>query len=219
VDAAIAFDVRDIAALPVQDDARGLVVCNPPYDARLAADPALYRALGQALARSTPAWRASLLCGDATLARATGLRARKAYPVSNGALECTLLLVDPVAPPERAAQPAAELSDGARMVANRLRRNLRRLKPWRERDGVDCFRAYDADLPEYAAAIDVYAEADDPARHWLHVQEYAAPADVPEAVARRRLQDLLAAAREVTAPTPRRAARCWSCARATRACA
>ncbi len=43
------------------------------------------------------------------------------------------------------------------MVANRLRKNLRKLKSWREREGVSCFRAYDADMPEYAAAIDVYA--------------------------------------------------------------
>ena len=62
---------------------------------------------------------------------------------------------------------------------------------------MDCFRAYDADLPEYAAAIDVYAEADDPGQRWLHVQEYAPPASVPEQTARRRLGDLLAAAREV----------------------
>ncbi|MGH8077354.1 MAG: THUMP domain-containing protein, partial [Lysobacter sp.] len=47
---------------------RGLVACNPPYDARLAADPALYRALGDALKRTVPQWKASLLCGDAELA-------------------------------------------------------------------------------------------------------------------------------------------------------
>jgi 23S rRNA (guanine2445-N2)-methyltransferase / 23S rRNA (guanine2069-N7)-methyltransferase len=196
----IRFDVHDLAALPVQAAAHGLVACNPPYDARLAADPALYRALGNALQRAAPGWRASLLCGDAELARATGLRAAKKYQLFNGALECTLIVVDPVMPPQRedtAAPPP--LSDGARMVANRLRKNLRKLKPWREREGVTCYRAYDADLPEYAAAIDVYAEADDPSRQWLHVQEYAAPAEIPEAVARRRLNELLAAAREVFA--------------------
>jgi 23S rRNA (guanine2445-N2)-methyltransferase / 23S rRNA (guanine2069-N7)-methyltransferase len=99
---------------------------------------------------------------------------------------------------EDAAAPPP-LSDGARMVANRLRKNLKKLKAWREHEGVTCYRAYDADLPEYAAAIDVYAEADDPSRLWLHVQEYAAPAEIPEAVARRRLNELLAAAREVFA--------------------
>jgi Predicted SAM-dependent methyltransferases len=173
-------------------------VCNPPYDARLAANPALYRALGDALKRATPDWRASLLCGDAELAHATGLRAAKKYQLFNGALECTLIVVDPVAPATRANDAARQaLSEGARMVANRLRRNLRTLKSWRQRERVACFRAYDADLPEYAAAIDVYVEAGDPSQRWLHVQEYAAPAEIPEATARRRLNDLLAAAREV----------------------
>jgi 23S rRNA (guanine2445-N2)-methyltransferase / 23S rRNA (guanine2069-N7)-methyltransferase len=201
VAAAIDWQVMDVAALEdvPRAAAPGLAVCNPPYDARLFADPALYRALGDALRRAVPDWRASLLCGDAELARATGLRAKKVYPVFNGALECALLVADPVAPAHIGMAAPAELPDGARMVANRLRRNLRRLKAWRVREGVDCFRAYDADLPEYAAAIDVYAEAGhgQPERTWLHVQEYAPPADIPEPVARRRLGELLAAAREV----------------------
>ena len=83
------------------------------------------------------------------------------------------------------------------MVANRLRKNLRKLKSWREREAVSCYRAYDADLPEYAAAIDVYATDETPSRTFLHVQEYAAPADIPEAIQRRRLNELLAAARDV----------------------
>ncbi len=200
VDDVIGFDAADVRALPPRPEPRGLVACNLPYDARLAADPALYRALGDALRRATPGWRASLLCGDEALARATGLRAAKTYQVFNGAIDCTLLVADPVAPPQRERRDApVALSEGATMVANRLRRNLRATKAWREREGVSCFRAYDADIPEYAAAVDVYAEADDPSRLWLHVQEYAAPADIPEALARRRLGDLLAAAREVFA--------------------
>src|SRR5688500_8272998 len=170
-------DVRSLASTGDQPE-RGLVACNPPYDARLAADPALYRALGDALKRTVPHWRASLLCGDADLAYATGLRAAKKYQVFNGAIECTLIVVDPVAPPQRErSEQAQALSEGAQMVANRVRRNLRKLKTWREREGVRCFRAYDADIPEYAAAIDVY-ETDEPtSRTFLHVQEYAAPAE------------------------------------------
>ncbi len=173
---------------------RGLVVCNPPYDARLAADPRLYRELGDALVRAVPGWRASLLCGDPELAFATGLRAKKRYRLFNGALECLLIVCDPVAPAARpeSAAPGA-LGEGAQMVANRLRKTLKASKSWREREGIDCFRAYDADIPEYAAAIDVYTEADSRTR-WLHVQEYAAPAEIPEAVARQRLSDLLAGA-------------------------
>ena len=213
---AIDWQVGDVATLqaPVppasQEDAaladsvkRGLAVCNPPYDARLAADPALYRTLGNALARAVPEWRASLLCGDAELAHATGLRAKKKYQVFNGALQCSLIVCDPARPPQRAVSETPDaLGEGATMVANRLRKNLRKFKTWREREGVTCYRVYDADLPEYAAAIDVYIQSaadvnTEGTPLWLHIQEYAAPAEIPEDVTRRRFGDVLAAARDV----------------------
>jgi 23S rRNA (guanine2445-N2)-methyltransferase / 23S rRNA (guanine2069-N7)-methyltransferase len=194
---AIRFDVRDAAVLPVQSNPRGLAVCNPPYDARLAADPELYRALGDGLKQAVPNWRASLLCGDAELAHATGLRAQKKYQLFNGALECSLIICDPIKPASREAAEPRALSEGAQMLANRLRKNLRALKSWRAREAIDCYRVYDADLPEYAAAIDIYTEADDPEAIWLHIQEYAAPAAIPEADTRRRFGEVLAAAREV----------------------
>ncbi len=195
-------DVRSLEAPNGAEGTAGLAVCNPPYDARLAADAALYRALGDGLKRTVPTWRASLLCGDAELARATGLRAGKKYQLFNGAIECTLIVCDPVATPQReraADEPAPALSEGAQMVANRLRKNIRKLKSWREREHISCYRAYDADLPEYSAAIDVYVTDEATPRTFLHVQEYAAPADIPEAVQRKRLNELLAAAREVFA--------------------
>jgi len=198
VGCSIHLETRDVGAMAPIANPRGLVVCNPPYDARLAADPALYRSLGNSLKYAVPDWRASLLCGDAELARATGLRAAKKYQLFNGAIECTLIMVDPVAPAQReSSQELQPLSEGAQMVANRLRKNLRKLKTWREREGISCYRAYDADLPEYSAAIDVYTTDEPVSRTFLHVQEYAAPADIPEPVQRRRLNELLAATREV----------------------
>ena len=192
------LEIRDIATLPAMSglEGVGLVACNPPYDARLAADAALYRALGDALSQAVPAAAASLLCGSDDLARATGLHAGKRYRMFNGPIECTLIVADPICRERREDTAPRPLSEGARMVANRLEKNLRKLKSWRAREGIECFRAYDADLPEYAAAIDVYPDADGRGT-WLHVQEYAAPASVPEALARRRLGDLAAAAREV----------------------
>jgi len=187
------LDRRAVSALPAPGPSRGLVVCNPPYDQRLAADPALYRELGDALRRAVPDWRASLLCGDEELARGTGLRAAKTYTVFNGALECCLITCDPVQPAARPARPPAELGEGATMVANRLRKNIRKFKNWRAREGVDCYRVYDADLPEYAAAVDVYQEAEGDRLVHLHVQEYAAPSEIPEADVRRRFGELLQA--------------------------
>ena len=201
---AIRFERRDLATLSAESLAQpadlagraGLVVCNPPYDERLAADAALYRLLGDRLADSVPDWRAALLCGTEELAFATGLRGKKRYALYNGALPVCLLIVDPLRRPVREPREEAPLGEGALMVANRLRKNLKQLRKWREQEGVSCFRAYDADLPEYAAAIDVYRDADSGAE-WLMVQEYQAPASIPEADTKRRLQDLLAAARNV----------------------
>ncbi len=79
------------------------------------------------------------------------------------------------------------LSPGAQMVANRIEKNLRRLKSYITDHRLSCFRAYDADLPEYSAAIDVYEGR-------LHIQEYLAPMDIPEDVAAGRLRELVAGA-------------------------
>lgn len=193
----IRFDRAPISALKPPGPARGLVVCNPPYDERLQADAALYRSLGDALRAAVPDWCAALLCGSAELGQATGLRAAKRYAFFNGALECTLLVCDPVQPPARPPREAKPLSDGARMVANRLRKNIKHMKSWREREGVHAYRAYDADLPEYSAAVDVYIEDGGQARSFVHVQEYEAPATIPEADSRRRLGELLDAVRDV----------------------
>ena len=73
------------------------------------------------------------------------------------------------------------------MVANRIEKNLRRLKNYLTDHRLSCFRAYDADLPEYSAAIDVYEGR-------LHIQEYLAPIDIPEDVAAGRLRELVAGA-------------------------
>ena len=199
----ISVERCDVAQLAAPADAApGLVVCNPPYDERLAADATLYRALGATLKRGFAGWQAAILTGDAELARALGLRPEKRYALHNGALACELLRIERIEPARERAFEPRPLSDGAQMVANRLRKNLRSLKKWREREGIACFRVYDADLPEYAAAIDVYTGVpeetpDAPEEIWLHVQEYQAPAAIPEETTRQRLTDLVHAAMAV----------------------
>jgi 23S rRNA (guanine2445-N2)-methyltransferase / 23S rRNA (guanine2069-N7)-methyltransferase len=84
------------------------------------------------------------------------------------------------------AASAGELSNGARMFANRLQKNRKRLQPWLDRSGVSCYRLYDADMPEYAVAIDWY-------EGWVHVAEYAAPHTVDQTAAEQRLRDVVAA--------------------------
>ena len=188
--------------------ATGLVITNPPYGERmgdLATLPALYKALGERLRAGFAGWRAAVLTSEPELERALGLRPDKQYVLFNGAIECRLDVCE--VRDQAAASAAATLSPGAEMVANRIRKNLRNLRKELSRTGVTCFRAYDADLPEYAAAIDVYRGwpedsadigNDALAQTWLHVQEYAPPESIDVNAAKTRWRDLLHAARAAT---------------------
>lgn len=172
----------------------GLVISNPPYGERMGADSdvvALYRLLGEKLKTEFSGWHASIITSDESLGRAIGLHAHKRYKLYNGAIECTLLNFD-LAPQEETRPPPKPLSAGAEMVKNRLEKNFRHLRKRAEREGIECYRVYDADLPEYAAAVDIY-------RDRLHIQEYQAPASVPEDVARTRLRELVRVAGQVLA--------------------
>lgn len=174
----------------------GLVVVNPPYGRRLGT-PArlgpLYAELGALLRRRFPDWRAAVFTADTELARRIGRRAQRVHTLYNGPIECRLLQFA-AAPPGPGPTASAAGGEGAEMFANRLHKNLKRLERWARREGVHCYRLYDADLPEYAVAVDLYAGA---AGRWAHVQEYQAPASVDPAKAGVRLQDALAAIRAV----------------------
>ena len=185
----------------------GLLVCNPPYGERLGDEASLlylYQHLGERLRQSCLGWQAAIFTGAPELGKRMGLRSHKQYALFNGALPCKLLLmriepeqfVTSARPAENTpplageSNTAARLSEGGKMFANRLQKNLKTLGKWAKKAGVECYRLYDADMPEYALAIDLY-------RDWVLVQEYAAPDDIPEATTRKRLNDLLSGVREV----------------------
>jgi len=175
----------------------GLLLVNPPYGERLGERKklrGLYSRLGERLQSDFAGWRAAVLTSDQQLAYAIGLRPSQAETVYNGAIECQLLMFSIGAAPEATHLPlteetapvpeAAASTAGAAMFANRLRKNLKRLGKWARKNAVSCYRVYDADMPEYAVAIDLYGD-------WVHLQEYAPPASIDEDDARRRLEDIL----------------------------
>jgi 23S rRNA (guanine2445-N2)-methyltransferase / 23S rRNA (guanine2069-N7)-methyltransferase len=189
---------------PPPDCTGGLVITNPPYGERMgepAALPALYAALGRQLRAGFAGWRAAVLTSEPPLEAAVGLTPDRRYALLNGAIACHLALFE-VRQALAGAKVAKPLSAGAQMVANRIAKNLRNLRRELAREAITCFRVYDADLPEYAAAVDVYRgwpegqPTDAAAQTWLHVQEYAPPATVDQAAARVRLHDLLRALRQ-----------------------
>jgi len=180
----------------------GLVVTNPPYGERLGevqALQSLYARLGE-LMQQLPGWQLALFTGNPELATHTGLHGRRPITLFNGPIECRLFRYD--SPATEVSQrsrnndlpPVVDTaSEGARMFANRLRKNLRNLGKWARREGVDCYRVYDADLPEYALAIDLY-HGD---KLWAHVQEYQAPKSIDPDKAMQRLQEALTVLPEV----------------------
>jgi 23S rRNA (guanine2445-N2)-methyltransferase / 23S rRNA (guanine2069-N7)-methyltransferase len=189
----------------------GLLVCNPPYGERLGEKDSLvylYRELGEVMLREFGGWEAAVFTSDLDLGRATGLRSHKRYALWNGAIASNLLLFDlsdknllspapvPAPVPVPAPAPGGEgevsgatpgpLSQGAQMFANRVRKNRRRLSAWVKRNQIECYRLYDADMPEYAVAVDLYGDH-------VHVAEYQAPKGVDPAAAAKRLEEVKAA--------------------------
>jgi len=205
VSAARPVRVATAPVAPATPTAAGLVCTNPPYGARLGDDElarVVHRELGAVLREHFEGWQAAVLTGWAEGARELSLRSTRTHELWNGALPCRLLRFDLARPGARAraegerAAPDPELvaSSGAQMFANRIAKNLRLLGRSARAQQVSCYRLYDADMPEYAFAVDRYEVLEDPTGHvhW-YVQEYEAPDTVePQAVQRRRAEALAA---------------------------
>ena len=191
----------------------GLLITNPPYGERLGEREtlaALYQHLGDDLKTRFPGWRAAIFTGNPELGKQMGLRALKTHVFHNGPLECRLLqfqvepawFVDRAKADQRCRTATLEtavttVSHGAEAFVNRLRKNARHWSRWAQREGIHCYRLYDADLPDYAVAIDRYED-------WLHVQEYAPPAHIDPTKAHERLKQVMAVLPAVLALAPER---------------
>ncbi|HEX5514255.1 MAG TPA: bifunctional 23S rRNA (guanine(2069)-N(7))-methyltransferase RlmK/23S rRNA (guanine(2445)-N(2))-methyltransferase RlmL [Gammaproteobacteria bacterium] len=185
---------RSLSEAQPLDKETGLFIVNPPYGERLGDATALiplYGQIGDLLKQRFGGWQAAVFTGNPELGLRVGLKPRKSYQLFNGPIECRLSLFDIAVRPPAEEQP--QEAGGDEMLANRLRKNLRNLSRWAKREGVTNYRLYDADLPEYAVAVDLY-QGD---KLWVHVQEYAAPASVDAASAGRRLRTALRVIPEV----------------------
>lgn len=196
-----------------QPDSPGLLCTNPPYGVRLEdldAARAVHRELGEVLRARFQGWHAAVLTGAPQLGMELGIRAARTHTLWNGAIECRLLRMTVEAaslrrPGSLAREDAPPLRDtpGARMFANRLAKNLKRLRSWADKAGVSCYRLYDADMPEYAFAIDIYRTVE-PDETWAYVQEYAPPAEIEVEAVRRRRGEALAVLPDVLGVPPER---------------
>ncbi len=195
---------RDISeATAAESWPKGIIVCNPPYGERLGdkeETAQLYREFGRVLKNQFNHWQAAMIISDPELGFRLGIRSQKPITLFNGALECKLLrfaiedknFFTPKAKSqqeriEQVIAPTSGLSatdePRAEMFANRLQKNIKKLAKWVKRQDLHCYRIYDADLPEYAIAIDLYQGE----KTWVNVQEYQAPKTVSPEKANLRL--------------------------------
>jgi 23S rRNA (guanine2445-N2)-methyltransferase / 23S rRNA (guanine2069-N7)-methyltransferase len=188
----VVVEVSDAAYVSAPADASGgLLVTNPPYGERLSDKEAAretYRNLGQRMRAALPGWRYAVLAGDEDQAAALGMVPAETHALFNGAIPIRLD-VGIVPSPERDA------TSGVSAFANRLRKDARHLGKWARREDVTCWRVYDADLPDYAVAVDVY-DCEDGQRRVV-VSEYEAPAGIDAVAARVRLEQALVTTAEV----------------------
>ena len=181
----IDFAVKDVAQLnnPLPKGPYGTVISNPPYGERLESEPALialHSLLGRIMKNQFGGWNLSVFSASPELLSCLQLRADKQFKAKNGPLDCVQKNYH-LAESE-GGKPAMLAED----FANRLRKNLKKFEKWARQEGIECYRLYDADLPEYNVAIDRYGD-------WVVVQEYAPPKTVDAHKARQRLFDIIAA--------------------------
>ncbi len=177
----------------------GLMVTNPPYGERLSRKEAvkyLYRCLGRIFQDRFPGWRIGFFTSNPDLADMTRLSWQKRFRLYNGPIKCRLLAgVTKTKEPGHEAKNSWTLHDvestgPSRDFANRLRKNCRDLFQWASRESITCLRIYDADMPEFNLAVDLYEQ-------WVHVQEYAPPKTIDPKKARTRLNQALQVIRDM----------------------
>ena len=193
----------DVAAIKnPSPNVAGTVICNPPYGERLGTTPALialYSVFGQRLKQQFAGWNASIFSGEPSLLDCLRLRSHRQFKAKNGPLDCVQKNYQIA---ERTEQSAVEnalefdrtssvTSEVAVDFANRLQKNIKKIEKWAKQQGLDAYRLYDADLPEYNLAVDRYVDH-------IVVQEYAAPKNIDENKARQRLLDAVNATLQVT---------------------
>jgi 23S rRNA (guanine2445-N2)-methyltransferase / 23S rRNA (guanine2069-N7)-methyltransferase len=198
-------DIED--AEPAESWKPGLLICNPPYGERLGDEQEtaeLYKKFGESLKAHFLGWKAAMIISNPELGFRLGIRSQKPITLFNGALECKLLrlnieegnfFIPKAKTQEDRITQAIETSTaeqtegaGATMFANRLQKNLKKLSKWARQNRITCYRVYDADLPEYAAAVDIY-QGDET---WVNIQEYEPPKSIDQHKADQRLAGLLA---------------------------
>lgn len=199
-----AAEVLD-AARAAGDDA--LVTCDLSW---LSEDDLALEASALTAMSAAAGMNVAALVRDSSVDAAVQAAPAEVFDVIQGREPAYVRCFDAV-PGQAAPEPACVTLAGGERVpvlvpasdqfAARLAKVAKLRAKWARREDVSCYRVYDADLPDYAVAIELYQGLDGKGR-WLQVSEYAAPKEIDADLARRRLMDVLAIAPRVMGIDP-----------------
>lgn len=175
---------------------QGFLLSNLPFGERLSETELvtqLYRGYGRILRRRFSGWRAGVFISNPELTDSFGISWDHKYRLYNGSIPCRLLIgcIAGATEQDFQWQPRSPLKEeGQNEFGNRLRKNLKQILKWAEKEGITCFRVYDRDLPEYNFSIDLYGK-------WIHIQERTPPKSIDPQVAATRLNCAIVAVKEI----------------------
>ena len=207
VDGLINFSVKDFLSFKEGDapSPKGFIVTDPPYGERMRVEDIdrLYSGIGDVLQSVFKGWRATILTGSSELLSNIDMKPDRTNTLYNGAILCQaahyIIFTDEEkaemverAKEKKRIRLSTPLSEGAEIVYRKLLKNIESLKDKMEKEGVTCYRIYDADIPEYAAAVDVYEWK------WINLSEYAAPDYIDQDKAEERLNEIIYATERAT---------------------
>lgn len=160
----------------------GHIISNPPYGERLEDElkiANLYLDFGAKLKQKYENWQLTLISSAVEQLRQIKLSASKKYKLKNASLDCVIAKYT-----IEAGQGDDPRDKMALEFQNRLKKNIKQLSKLAKQVPTECYRVYDADLPNYNVAIDVYGDS-------LVIQEYAAPKNIPVEKTQARLNEVL----------------------------
>ena len=178
-----------------------LVITNPPYGERLGDEDyirPLYQALGlivqDSFAGSGVEPMLGILAANVEQVDILPIREPKTLRCHNGAITVYFRYGKLIAGQvgslmSRFEKREIEVEEGLDFI-NRLQKNLGKLRKQASKENVSNIRVYDADLPDFKVAIDLYGD-------YVHVQEYAPPKTIPPETAKKRFNLALMGIREV----------------------
>jgi 23S rRNA (guanine2445-N2)-methyltransferase / 23S rRNA (guanine2069-N7)-methyltransferase len=176
-------------------DKKGTILSNLPYGERLSETEQvsrLYRALGRILKQNFFGWRVGVFISNPNLTDSFTLAWENKHKLYNGSIPCRLL-TGSVTGEETTFKwlPAEQKNDEPESeFGNRLRKNLKKMLKWAEKNEISCFRIYDRDLPDYNMSIDLFSK-------WVHIHEFAPPKTIDPQIAATRMATATKCVRDI----------------------